>query len=118
MINWAWGPCRVCKRVVFEPNLGVFIGWLGDLKINVTFSLKNVPYTHSALPPGPIYQLLTTSLAWLGLNSPPKVAWWAELPISVPEYGPFFKSKIEKKFRRFFFPKFFQRTNCFYGSKK
>ena len=65
MINWAWGPCRVCKSFVFEPNLGVFIGWLGDLEINVAFSLKNVPYTHSALPPGPIYQLLThlTSLA-------------------------------------------------------
>ena len=80
--------------------------------------LRTDPYTRSAWPPGPIYHLLTTSPAWPGLNSPPKVPWWAELSISVPENGPFFKSEIEKNFRRFFFPKFFQRTNCFYGFKK
>ena len=80
--------------------------------------LKNVLFTRSVRPPGPIYQLLTTSPAWPGLNSPPKVLWWAELSISVPENGPFFKSKIEKNFRRFFFLKFFQRANCFYGFKK
>jgi len=84
----------------------------------VQIQLKTGPYMRSAWPPGPIYHLLTTSPAWPGLNSPPKVPWWAELSISVPENGPFFKSEIEKNFRRFFFPKFFQRTNCFYGFKK
>ena len=72
----------------------------------------------SAWPPGPIYHLLTTSPAWPGLNSPPKVPWWAELSISVPENGPFFKSEIEKNFRRFFFSEIFSANKLFLWLQK